>query len=578
MEFNGIIGSGGIIIGKAYVYKKETIIINENTIDENRLEEELDKVNQALIHTKNQINEIREQTSKEFSKTEAEIFDAHVMILEDPELINGIKEMIIKERIHSSNATNKIIGNFITMFSNIEDEYLRERAADIRDVGNQLIKNLLGITEQDIRKFSSDVIIVTNDLTPSDTALMDKKHVKGFITNIGGKTSHTAIMARRLEIPAILGLVDITEKVKNDEIIIIDGTIGRVIINPDKNQIIEYNNKIEKYNKFKNDLRSMASLPSSTLDGKSVELSANIGGPSDVDLVIECGGDGVGLYRTEFLYMDRDHLPSEEEQFKAYSAVAEKLVGKPVIIRTLDIGGDKKLPYLPMKEEMNPFLGFRAIRICLEMKDMFKTQLRAILRASIHNNVLIMYPMISSVDEVIEANKILEEVKSELRVKGVPFDENIKCGVMIEIPSAAISADIIIKEVDFFSIGTNDLCQYTLAVDRMNEKISNLYQPFHPAILRLIKNVIDEAHKEGKFTGMCGELAGDPMATLVLLGLGLDEFSMSAPSLLLVKKIIRNISLEEAKEISKYALTLETSSQIQEYCTRAFKKLNIDFD
>jgi phosphotransferase system enzyme I (PtsI) len=578
MEYNGIIGSGGIVIGKAYIYKKEMIIINKDTIDDNYLNEELHKVDEALILSKKQINIIKEQASKDFSKDEVAIFEAHLMILEDPELINGIKDTIIKEKIHSSNAASKIVGKFVDIFLNIEDEYLKERVADIKDVGNRIIKNLLGIKGQDIGKFNSDVIIVAHDLTPSDTALMDKKHVKGFITNIGGKTSHTAIMARRLEIPAILGMGDITEKVQNEDIIIIDGSTGSVIINPDEEQIIECNKKIEKNNKFKYELKSIANMPAFTLDGKKVEVSANIGGPSDIDMVIEYGGDGVGLYRTEFLYMDRDHLPSENEQFKAYLAVAERLVGKPVIIRTLDIGGDKKLPYLPLKEEMNPFLGFRAIRICLEMKEMFKTQLRAILRASIHNNILIMYPMISSVDEVIEANKLLKEVKCELRIEGIAFDENIKCGVMIEIPSAAITADIIAKEVDFFSIGTNDLCQYTLAVDRMNEKISNLYQPFHPGVLRLIKNVIAESHKAGKFTGMCGELAGDPIATLLLLGLGLDEFSMSASSLLLVKKIIQSVSLREAKTIAEHALTLKTSSQIQGYLEMALKKLNIEID
>lgn len=578
MEYNGTIGSGGIVIGKAYIYKKETIMINNNFIDENYLNEELNKVDEALTLATTQINNIREQAVRDFSEEEAAIFDAHLMILEDPELINGIKDMIISEKIHSSNAASKVIENFIEMFSNIDDEYLRERAADIRDVGDRIIKNLLGIAVQDIGELNSDVIIVAHDLTPSDTALMDKKHVKGFVTNIGGRTSHTAIMARSLEIPAILGLGNITEKVLNNEIIIIDGIKGRVIVNPDDNTLFEYYEKLEKYNEYKSELKNIAKLPSITLDGKHIEICANIGGPGDVASVIEYGGDGVGLYRTEFLYMDRDKLPGEDEQFEAYKAVAERLKGKPVIIRTLDIGGDKKLSYLPLKEEMNPFLGFRAIRLCLEMRDMFRTQLKAILRASIYNNILIMYPMISSVDEVTEANKVLDEAKCQLRTEGIAFDENIKCGVMIEIPSAAMTADILIKEVDFFSIGTNDLCQYTLAVDRMNEKISNLYQPFHPAVLRLIKNVVDESHNAGKFTGMCGELAGDPVATLLLLGLGLDEFSMSASSLLLVKKIIRKVSSEEAKKIAKHALTLRTSSQIQEYCEMALKELNIEID
>lgn len=575
MEYNGIIGSGGIVIGKVYIYKNEAVVINNDIIDDSRLDEELRKVDEAVELSRKQINRIKEQASRDFSEKEASIFDAHLMILEDPELIDGIKALITSEKLHSSNAASRVVENFIAVFSSIEDEYLKERAADIKDVGGRLIKNLLGVAVQDIGNFDSDVIIAAHDLTPSDTALMDKKHVKGFVTDIGGRTSHTAIMARSLEIPAILGLGNITEKVRDGETVILDGIAGKVIVDPDETTLAEYRDKIEKYNSYKSELKNIARLPSVTLDGKRVEIAANIGGPSDVDAVLEYGGDGVGLYRTEFLYMDRDKLPGEDEQFEAYRAVAEKLKGKPVIIRTLDIGGDKKLPYLPLQEEMNPFLGFRAIRLCLEMREMFKTQLKAILRASIYNNILIMYPMISNVDEVIEANKLLEEAKCELRAKGIAFDENIKCGVMIEIPSAAITADIIIKEVDFFSIGTNDLCQYTLAVDRMNEKISNLYQPFHPGVLRLIKNVIDESHKAGKFTGMCGELAGDPVAALLLLGMGLDEFSMSASSLLEVKKVIRSVSLEEAKNIAEHALTLRTSAEIHEYCKTALGKLNI---
>lgn len=574
MEYIGIKGSTGIVIGKVLYYKKEAIVINKAALDERCLKEELEKVDEALTLSKNQINKIIEKASREFSQDEAAIFNAHLMILEDPELINGVKELIVDEKIYSSNAASMVIENYIEIFSNFEDEYLRERAADVRDVGNRLIRNLLGITEQDIGKLDSDVIVVAHDLTPSDTALMDKNHVKGFATNIGGRTSHTAIMARSLEIPAVLGLCSITEKVQNEDTIIVDGNLGKIIVNPDEKTLLDYRDKIERSEIYKNELKNIAKLPSVTLDGRHVEIAANIGGPSEADSVLAYGGDGVGLYRTEFLYMDRDSFPSEEKQFDAYLEVAEKMKGKPVIIRTLDIGGDKKLTYLSLQEEMNPFLGFRAIRLCLEMRDMFKTQLKAILRASINKNVLIMYPMISSVDEVREANKILEEAKLELRTNGIAFDEEIKCGVMIEIPSAAITADLLIKEVDFFSIGTNDLCQYTLAVDRMNEKISNLYQPFHPGVLRLIRNVIDESHKAGKFTGMCGELAGEPAAALLLLGLGLDEFSMSASSMPMVKKIIRSVSEEDAKKIAHHALTLETASQIQAYCEQALRELN----
>lgn len=578
MEFKGIVGSGGIVTGRAYIYKKEVPVIENNLIEDKDLDKELERVDRALALTGDQINGIRKKALKDFGSEEAAIFDAHLMILEDPELLSGIKDKIINEKVHASKAADMVITNFIGMFSGIDDEYLKERAADIKDVGDRIIKNILGISVQDIGSLDSDVIIVAHDLTPSDTALMDKRHVKGFAANIGGRTSHTAIMARSLEIPAILGLGDITEKVHNNGVIIIDGISGKVIVDPDEDTINEYSEKSDKYKRYKDELKSIANLPSETLDGKQVELCANIGGPGDMDSVLEYRAGGVGLYRTEFLYMDRDKLPDEEEQYKAYKAVAEGLRGKPVIIRTLDIGGDKKLPYLPMKEEMNPFLGFRAIRLCLAMKDMFKTQLRAILRASIYNNVLIMYPMISGVEELIEANGVLNEAKCELRSKGIAFDENIKCGVMIEIPSAAMTADILIKEADFFSIGTNDLCQYTMAVDRMNEKISNLYQPFHPGVLRLIKNVIDESHKAGKFTGMCGELAGDPAAALLLLGLGLDEFSMSAPSLPAIKKIIRNVSLEQAKKIAGHTLTLGTASQIREYCEAALKELKIGID
>jgi len=497
------------------------------------------------------------------------------MILEDPELIGGIREKIVSEMIRSSYAASQVIERYVEIFSAMDDEYLRERAADIRDVGNRLIRNILGVSDMDLGRLDADVVIAAHDLTPSDTAQMDKKHVKGFITDIGGRTSHTAIMARSLEIPAVLGLGDITDKVRDGAAVIVDGSAGKVIVEPDEATLKEYADKIEQWNKYKEELKTTAKLPSVTLDGRHVDVAANIGGPSEADSVLRYGGDGVGLYRTEFLYMDRDSFPGEEEQFEAYRTVAEKLEGKPVIIRTLDIGGVKKLPYLPLQEEMNPFLGFRAIRLCFEMREMFKTQLRAILRAGAYGNVLIMYPMISGVSEVIEANRILEEAKDELRAAGTAFDENMRRGVMIEIPSAAMTADLIIKEVDFFSIGTNDLCQYTLAVDRMNEKIAGLYQPFHPGVLRLIKNVVDESHKAGKFTGMCGEMAGDPAAALLLVGLGLDELSMSPSSMPIIKKIVRSVSLQDAEKTAAHAMTLSSADEIQTYCEEALKELNV---
>lgn len=575
MIYNGVIGSKGIAIAKAFIYIREEMIIDKSVITDNYLCEERGKVDKAVEQSKQQINKILEQASKDFSDEEAAIFDAHLMILEDPDLVNSIKELIDSDKIRASYAASQVIKSYIDIFSGMEDEYMKERAADIKDVGDRLTRNILGMKDQNIGNLDSDVIIVAHDLTPSDTALMDKKHVKGFVLNIGGRTSHTAIMARSLEIPAVLGLGNITDNTKNDDIILIDGNKGDVIINPNKESIDDYEEKIDRYKKYKNELKNIAKLSAVTTDGKHVELAANIGGPQEVDTVIKYGGDGIGLYRTEFLYMDRSNLPSEQEQYEAYAKVAEKLQGKPIIIRTLDIGGDKKLPYLPMEEEANPFLGLRAIRLCFEMKEMFKTQLRAILRASVHKNVRIMYPMISSVDEVIEANKILDEAKCELRESGTAFDEDIKCGVMIEIPSAAMTADIIIEEVDFFSIGTNDLCQYTLAVDRMNQKISNLYQPFHPGVLRLIKNVIDVSHKAGKFSGMCGEMAGEPEAALLLLGIGLDEFSMSASSLVEIKNIIRNVDFRKAQRIAEHALSLKTAAQIEKYCVSELKKLNL---
>jgi phosphotransferase system enzyme I (PtsI) len=399
----------------------------------------------------------------------------------------------------------------------------------------------------------------------------------GFTTDIGGGTSHTAIMAKSLEIPAVLGLGDISEKVKDGDYIIIDGLEGKVIVNPGAGLEKEYQQKIMEYKKYREKFESLAHLPAVTTDGRRLEISGNIGTPGDIDGVEKNGGDGVGLFRTEFLYMNRNSLPTEEEQYEEYRKAAVGFEGKPVIIRTLDIGGDKKLSYLQLPEEMNPFLGWRAIRICLERKDIFKTQLRAILRASAEGSILIMFPMISGVGEVREAKKVLEEVKTELRRENLEFDENIKVGIMVEIPSAAMTADIIAKEVDFFSIGTNDLCQYALSVDRMNPKVSKLYQPLHPAILRLIKNVIDASHKYGKFTGMCGEMAGSIEACIILIGLGLDEFSMSAMSIPAIKNIVRNISYEKAKEIACQALTLETPEEILEYSQNTLKQLNIEF-
>ncbi len=559
----GIAASPGIEIGKAHVVKHEQVVINTSPIKKEDTGKQIKKLEDALTTTKLQLEKIKEKAQKELGSEKAKIFDAQLMVLEDSVFINEIKSKIQDELITADNAVSQVVKSYIAEFDSAKDEYLKERAADIKDIGERLIKNILGISA-DAFSLEQEAIIIARDLTPSDTAQMDKEKVKAFATDMGGRTSHTAIMARSLEIPAVVGLKDATEKVNTGDTIIIDGNEGLVYVNPDEETTKRYEKLKQDYlNKVK-ELKMLKDLPAKTSDNlRRVEISANIGTPKDVKGALENGAEGVGLYRTEFLYMDRQSLPTEEEQFDAYRQVVEKMAPRPIIIRTLDIGGDKKLPYLDMPDELNPFLGWRAIRICLDRPDILKTQLKAILRASAYGKARIMYPMISGADEVRRANKILDEAKAELYAEGKAFDEDIEVGIMVEIPSAAVTADILAKEVDFFSIGTNDLIQYTIAVDRMNEHISYLYEPFHPAVLRLIKNVIDSSHKEGKWTGMCGEMAGDPLAAPVLLGMGLDEFSMSASSIPKVKKVIRSLTYDEAKEIAGKALSMSEPGDIR---------------
>ncbi|WP_434643180.1 phosphoenolpyruvate--protein phosphotransferase [Thermoanaerobacterium thermosaccharolyticum] len=560
----GVAASPGIAIGKVFLYTKKFAEINTRNIDESMVKDEIAKFENAIKLTKEQIEKIKEKTEREFGKDKAEIFEAHLMLANDPELYDSVINMIKNEYVTADNAVNHVIEQHASMMESLDDKYLKERAVDLRDVGSRIINNLLGIVNVNLSELDEDVIIIAKDLTPSDTATMKKDKVLGFATDVGGRTSHTAIMARSLEIPAVVGTGNVTQNVAGGEIAIVDGNEGIVIINPSDDILKEYEDKLNKYKIRIEKLKELKDLPAVTTDGKQSMLVANIGTPKDVEGALKNGAEGIGLFRTEFLYMNRNDFPSEEEQFEAYKYVAEKMNGKPVTIRTLDIGGDKKLPYLNMPDEMNPFLGYRAIRLCLDEKEMFKTQLRALLRASAYGNILIMYPMISSVVEVRKANAILNEVKEELDAKGIKYDKNIKVGIMVEIPSAAVTADILAKEVDFFSIGTNDLCQYTLAVDRMNERIKDYYKPFNPAILRLIKNVIDASHKEGIFTAMCGEMAGDPLTTVILLGLGLDEFSMSASSIPNIKNIIRNISYEKAKEFTEMVLNMSTPDEIED--------------
>ncbi|MGI6557036.1 MAG: phosphoenolpyruvate--protein phosphotransferase [Pseudoramibacter sp.] len=571
----GINASPGIAIARAIVYVKQELTVVQQSIDD--VQAELDRFNAAVEKSKDQLNTLKEKTASEMSEEEAAIFDAHSMFLEDPEFVGAITQAVENDKINAEAATKAVVDQFYAMFDAMDDPYFKGRAADIQDVGDRLLRNLMGIEIMDISHLDEDAVIVAEDLAPSDTATMDKVHVKGFATDIGSRTSHTAIMARSLEIPAILGLQDITKTAKTGEIIIVDGSTGEAIVDPTDEELAEYKEKQKAFEAYMAELAELKDQDAETTDGHKVKVVANIGSPKDVEGVIRNGGKGVGLYRSEFLYMNSDEMPTEDKQFAAYKTVIEQFKdGEGVIIRTLDIGGDKKLPYLPLEEEMNPFLGLRAIRLCLSKPDMFKTQLRAILRASAFGKTRVMFPMIGNVDEVRQAKAILKECMQELDAEGVDYDHDLETGIMVEIPSAAITADIIADEVDFFSIGTNDLCQYTLAVDRMNQNVSYLYDPLHPAILRLVKNVITQSHnKPGKFTGMCGEMAGDPVAALILLGLGLDEFSMSASSIPQVKKIIRSVSFEQAKAVADKAMTMQTGAEIRQYVQDTLKELGI---
>ncbi|SNS98162.1 phosphoenolpyruvate--protein phosphotransferase [Anaerovirgula multivorans] len=560
--FKGIGASSGIAIGKAFVLEKEILNIQRNTIE--NLENEKGKLQKALALSKQQVEAIQNKSDEE----QKNILNAHLMILEDPELISNVEEKITSEKLNVEAALEDVLNMLASIFESMEDEYMKERAADIRDVGERLMMNLFGKEMLNLAELEEAVIIVAHDITPSDTAQMDKEKVIGFITDIGGRTSHSAIMARSMEIPAIVGLGSITENVKTGDFLIFDGSEGIVMVNPNQSMIAEYEARKEKEMAEKKELRKLVNSDTISRDGRRVELGANIGNPKDAKKSNENGAEGIGLYRTEFLYMDRTSLPTEEEQFQAYKEVLEIMGERPVVIRTLDIGGDKELPYMNLPREMNPFLGYRAIRICLEEKDIFKTQLRALLRASIYGNLKIMYPMISSLEEIRQANEVLEEVKRDLEKDNIGYSSHIEVGIMIEIPAAAIISDMLAKEVDFFSIGTNDLIQYTTAVDRMNEKISYLYNPFNPAVLRLINMVIKNGHEAGIWVGMCGEVAGDPRLIPILLGMGLDEFSMSAGSILPARKQIQGLSYEEMKEIADKVLEMATADTIEKFITQ----------
>lgn len=564
MRIQGISGSRGVAVGNVYKYIQEEIIIPDYTVADDDVEAEIGKFAAAMAATLKQLDIIRQKALVDMGPEEAAIFEAHMQIAQDPSLSDGIKSLVESTKTNVVAATAQTIDTFAGIFLGMDDPYMRERGADIKDIGDRLMRNMLGMNPRGLSHVSGEVILVAHDLAPSDTASLDKNVVKGIVTAAGGPTSHAAIMARTLEIPAVMGVGDIESFVDGARAVVL-GTDGVALMNPSDAEWADYSAQAEAFQDELKRLKDSANLEAVTVDGHHVDLFGNIGKSKDADNAINMGASGIGLYRTEFLYMENDELPAEDVQFEEYKQVAESLQGNPVIIRTMDIGGDKELKCLDLPEEMNPFLGYRAIRISLNRPDIFKVQLRALLRASAFGDIHIMYPMIASVEEVKCANVMLEECKAELRKEGVAFNEDIKVGIMIEVPAAAVIAPILAKYVDFFSIGTNDLCQYTLAVDRMNEAIGNLYQPLHPGVLRLIKGVIDASHEQGKFTGMCGELAGDPVATMILLGLGLDEFSMTASSIPLIKNILRSVSKAECEAVATHALTLDTAEEITAY-------------
>ena len=564
MRIQGISGSRGVAVGNVYRYIQEEIVIPDYTVADDKVEEEIGKFAAAMAATLKQLDTIRQKALDEMGPEEAAIFEAHMQIAQDPSLSDGIKSLVESSHTNVVAATAQTIETFANIFLGMEDAYMRERGADIKDIGDRLMRNMLGMNPRGLSHISGEVILVAQDLAPSDTASLDKNVVKGIVTAAGGPTSHAAIMARTLEIPAVMGVGDIESFVDGDRAVVL-GTDGIVEMNPSDADWDEYTNQAAAFQEELKCLRESANLEATTTDGHHVELFGNIGKAKDAKNALTMGAQGIGLYRTEFLYMENDELPAEDVQFEEYKKVAQDMKGKPVIIRTMDIGGDKELKCLDLPSEMNPFLGYRAIRISLNRPDIFKVQLRALLRASAFGDIHIMYPMIASVEEVKQANAMLDECKDELTAEGKEFNKDIKVGIMIEVPAAAVISPILAKYVDFFSIGTNDLCQYTLAVDRMNEAIGSLYQPLHPGVLRLIKHVIDASHEQGKFTGMCGELASDPVATMILLGLGLDEFSMTASSIPLIKNILRSVSKAECEEVANKALTMDTAEEITGY-------------
>ncbi|HAQ1155467.1 TPA: phosphoenolpyruvate--protein phosphotransferase [Enterococcus faecium] len=551
----GIAASDGVAVAKAYLLVQPDLTFSKATVEDTAAEEA--RLDAALAKSTEELQQIREKAAQSLGEAEAQVFDAHLMVLSDPEMVGQIKQNIKDNSVNAESALKEVTDMYIGMFEAMEDNaYMQERAADIRDAAKRILAHLLGVTLPNPSMINEEVVVVAHDLTPSDTAQLDRNFVKAFVTDIGGRTSHSAIMARSLEIPAIVGTKEITAKVKEGDILAVNGIEGDVIIDPTDEQKAEFEKAGADYAAQKAEWEKLKNAETVTADGKHFELAANIGTPKDLVGVHNNGGEAVGLYRTEFLYMDSPDFPTEDDQYEAYKAVLEGMEGKPVVVRTMDIGGDKELPYLQLPHEMNPFLGYRALRISLSEQgdEMFRTQMRALLRASVHGNLRIMFPMVATLKEFRAAKAIFEEEKQKLISEGKEVSDTIQVGIMIEIPAAAVLADKFAKEVDFFSVGTNDLIQYTMAADRMNERVSYLYQPYNPSILRLIKNVIDAAHAEGKWAGMCGEMAGDQTAVPLLVGMGLDEFSMSATSILKTRSLMKRLDTAKMAELADRAL------------------------
>ncbi|MFA4888960.1 MAG: phosphoenolpyruvate--protein phosphotransferase [Candidatus Omnitrophota bacterium] len=573
IQLKGIAAASGISIGPAYKIGKEEFIVPRQEIAESEIPLQIQLFEEALIKTRREIIELQKKIASEMGQDEAEIFDAHLLVLEDRMLIEDVISRLKREKLCVAFIFSEVLKKYIGVFSKIEDEYLRERISDINDVGKRILRHLLGKERKGLAGVSEKVVVVAHELSPSDTAAMQKKNVAGFVTDIGGKTSHTAIMAKSLEIPAVVGIEEATSKIKPGDILIVDGSMGIIIINPDEETLKAYRQEDMRLRGVAEKFMLVKDLPVVTIDNKAIEIFANIEFPDEVPAVKLHGGQGIGLYRTEFFYMNRRDLPTEEEHYQSYKYVAEEMSPGPVIIRTLDLGGDKFLSQFEIPHEMQPFLGWRAIRFCLARPDVFKVQLRAILRASVHGDLKLMYPMISGIEELKQANAVLEEAKGELSSKGLAFNEDIHVGAMIEVPSAAMTADILAEEADFFSIGTNDLIQYSLAVDRGNEKVAYLYEPAHPAVLRLIKNIIDSAHKAGIKVGMCGEMAGEPALALLLLGMGLDDFSMPPQEIPEIKYIIRSVTFKQAQSFAQEALDLSTGRQVEEFSQEKLREI-----